>query len=85
MTRTKSENMKKAHELIPVSKYDEALAISNKKVCKCSKEDLAKVQDQTEKVYGVRNIIISPRGVVFAWDEMSYLGRIDADFNFYEA
>jgi len=70
-------------DLIPVSELDELNAIADKKFCKTTPEQFAKVKEQVAKVYGDTKIAISPRGVVFAQnDDVSTIGRVLADFTF---
>jgi hypothetical protein len=68
-------------ELVPVSEFDELNAIADKKFCKTTPDQFAKVKEQVAKVYGETKIAISPRGGVFA-EEGIMLGRVLADFTF---
>lgn len=75
----------KYYEMIPLSEFDEFSALCDGKRCKMSDEQKELTLSQVQKVWGETEIIVSPRGVVFANSaehDFKTLGRVDAKFNF---
>lgn len=79
--------MKKLSEFngINYSQSEEWLKTLDGHNCKTTKKEKEKVDNQVNEVYGKCKTVISPMGYVFAESEgdVYFVGRVDANFNFY--